>query len=318
MNCRSKYCPFSNTTMNTSLATSLPTFSGSSEDNIEYFLDQFNSIANLENWDKNKKLILLKLNCKGDALKYLMNDPSANKETDFNNLETLLKNKFKRKQETFQEIQQKFSKIKHLPNQTISDLAEVISEYATKYINKNNSSDPAIVELTENIKLTKFLDALRADLKCEVKKLGPKNFNEAVRIAKNIENAISETPNTNSSYDLQINTLLQQQLESNKIIQELSSKLNNLPTANVNAIASTSNNLHNSETVKCHICYKNHLTTKCWNFPGNRNPYHQNNFNSRGNYNRHPTYFRSTRGNFRRGRNNVRPYYRDSERRNLN
>ncbi|GBO21867.1 hypothetical protein AVEN_157174-1, partial [Araneus ventricosus] len=71
-------------------------------------------------------------------------------------------------------------------------LAEQVSSTTEKFSNPNNSEEENIVNLTEKLKLSKFIEALRSDIRVEVKKLGPKTFKSAVAIGKNIDNALSD------------------------------------------------------------------------------------------------------------------------------
>lgn len=288
--CKSKYCPFES--MSSNIASSLRTFSGQSED-IEHFLVKFKLVAELEKWGADKKVLMLKLACQDQALKFILTDPKAKEETEFEELEKLLIEKFKKK-ESFSHIQANFSNIKQKQGQSVKDLSEEITEIVNKYTKANESQDAILSDLNEKMKLTKFLEALRPDIKLEVKKTGPKNFKNAVATAINIEQALEENPPINTDFDLQINALLQQQVQSNQIIQNLTEKIENLqPTHQVNNVASTSRisshqNFQNRERVQCHICFKGHRTTNCWYFPREQN-------------------VRGARQNFRynRGRNNT-------------
>ncbi|GBL95329.1 Transposon Tf2-6 polyprotein, partial [Araneus ventricosus] len=71
-------------------------------------------------------------------------------------------------------------------------LAEQVSSTTDKFSNPIDSEEENIVNLTEKLKLSKFIEALRPDIRVEVKKLGPKIFKSAVAIAKNIDNALSD------------------------------------------------------------------------------------------------------------------------------
>lgn len=80
-----------------SLAASLPTFAGGQQDNFYFFLDKVNQLAKLEKWPTEKTLLVFKLNLKGDALNFLMNDSVANKTTDFTQLTKLFSEKYSKK-----------------------------------------------------------------------------------------------------------------------------------------------------------------------------------------------------------------------------
>ncbi|GBN95044.1 hypothetical protein AVEN_221095-1 [Araneus ventricosus] len=74
----------------------------------------------------------------------------------------------------------------------ISEFADQVSLNTEKFINPNNREENNLENLTEKLKLSKFIEALRSDIRMEVKKLGPKSFKSAVAMAKNVENALSE------------------------------------------------------------------------------------------------------------------------------
>ncbi|GBM60461.1 hypothetical protein AVEN_219866-1, partial [Araneus ventricosus] len=131
-------------------------------------------------------------------------------------------------------------------------LAEQVSYTTEKFSNPNNSEEENTINLTEKLKLSKFIEALRSDIRVEVKKLGPKTFKSAVAIAKNIDNALSENGGELNVTDSGINQILCQQLNTNKQILELSEKVNAISSQNfcVNSLteapATTSNNVQSN------------------------------------------------------------------------
>ncbi|GBN68241.1 hypothetical protein AVEN_39528-1 [Araneus ventricosus] len=203
-------------------------------------------------------------------------------------------------------------------HRTVRDLAEQVSSTTDKFSNPNNSEEENIINLTEKLKLSKFIEALRPDIRVEVKKLGPKNFKSAVAIAKNIDNALSDDGAEINVTDSGINQILSQQLSTNKQILELSEKVNAISSQNlcVNSLteapATNSNNVQSYQQSPCQICGNlNHKANNCFHFT--RGNYYRGNV--RANYNRtfrannfHPyrsranqrsNYGRGFRGNFR-------------------
>jgi len=304
-----------------SLVNSMSTFDGS---NVRYFIKQFNDIANLEKWNAERKNVVFKLLCKGKALEYIINDPVASKTDDFEVLQELVKQKFTQS-ESFELIQEKFSSIKQKSDQRVKDLAEEISASAYKYLDLGASQDPSFIKLAENIKLTKFLDALRGDIRIEVKKLGPKNFESAVKIASNVESALDDADKQSdeSNAKFEINALMQQTLQQKNELAQMAEKLNKLSSSVVpigvlndsNTSTSTSNQMDSE--IRCHICFKRHITTQCWYFPkpnvnndirGNHSVSNNQNFYRRqqGRFNhpyRGPRQFFNSRGSNRAGNN---------------
>ncbi|GBO12738.1 hypothetical protein AVEN_160213-1 [Araneus ventricosus] len=273
--------------MSNSLIASLTPFKGN-EDSFDFFVKHINDIAKLEKWGEAKKILVLKLNLKDEALKFLVSKPKIEEISDFDSLVKKLEEKFCKKP-NFDEAQRQFNNLKQTVSQSISDLAEQVSSTTEKFSNPNNSEEENIVNLTEKLKLSKFIEALRPDIRVEVKKLGPKTFKSAVAIAKNIDNTLSDDGGEINVTDSGINQILSQQLSTNKQILELSEKVNAISSQNlcVNSLteapATNSNNVQSNLQSPCQICGKfNHKANNCFHFTcGN---YYRG--NSRESYNR--------------------------------
>ncbi|GBM49055.1 Retrovirus-related Pol polyprotein from transposon 17.6 [Araneus ventricosus] len=270
-----------------SLISSLTPFKGGNE-NFDFFIKQFIEIARIEKWGEAKKILVLKLNLKDEALKFLVSNPKLEELDHFDSLVKKLEEKFCKKP-NFEEAQRQFNNLKQKVSQSISDLAEQVSSTTDKFSNPNNSEEENIVNLTEKLKLSKFIEALRPDIRVEVKKLGPKNFKSAVAIAKNIDNALSDDGAEINVTDSGINQILSQQLNTNKQILELSEKVNAISSQNlcVNSLteapATNSNNVQSNQQSPCQICGKlNHKANNCFHYT--RGNYYRGNV--RPNYNR--------------------------------
>ncbi|GBO18188.1 Transposon Tf2-6 polyprotein [Araneus ventricosus] len=270
-----------------SLISSLTPFKGGNE-NFDFFIKQFIEIAKLEKWSEAKKILVLKLNLKDEALKFLVSNPKLEEINHFDSLVKKLEEKFCKKP-NFEEAQRQFNNLKQKVSQSISDLAEQVSSTTDKFSNPNNSEEENIINLTEKLKLSKFIEALRPDIRVEVKKLGPKNFKSAVAIAKNIDNALSDDGAEINVTDSGINQILSQQLSTNKQILELSEKVNAISSQNlcVNSLteapATNSNNVQSYQQSPCQICGKlNHKANNCFHYT--RGNYYRGNV--RPNYNR--------------------------------
>ncbi|GBL71094.1 hypothetical protein AVEN_178087-1, partial [Araneus ventricosus] len=269
-----------------SLISSLTPFKGGNE-NFDFFIKQFIEIAKLEKWGEAKKILVLKLNLKDEALKFLVSNPKLEELDHFDSLVKKLEEKFCKKP-NFEEAQRQFNNLKQKVSQSISDLAEQVSSTTDKFSNPNNSEEENIINLTEKLKLSKFIEALRPDIRVEVK-LGPKNFKSAVAIAKNIDNALSDDGAELNVTDSGINQILSQQLSTNKQILELSEKVNAISSQNlcVNSLseapATNSNNVQSNQQSPCQICGKlNHKANNCFHYT--RGNYYRGNV--RPNYNR--------------------------------
>ncbi|GBN30949.1 Transposon Tf2-9 polyprotein [Araneus ventricosus] len=270
-----------------SLISSLTPFKGGNE-NFDFFIKQFIEIAKIEKWSEAKKILVLKLNLKDEALKFLVSNPKFEEIDNFDSLVKKLEEKFCKKP-NFEEAQRQFNNLKQKVSQSISDLAEQVSSTTDKFSNPNNSEEENIVNLTEKLRLSKFIEALRPDIRVEVKKLGPKNFKSAVAIAKNIDNALSDDGAELNVTDSGINQILSQQLSTNKQILELSEKVNAISSQNlcVNSLseapATNSNNVQSYQQSPCQICGKlNHKANNCFHYT--RGNYYRGNV--RANYNR--------------------------------
>ncbi|GBO03964.1 hypothetical protein AVEN_116412-1 [Araneus ventricosus] len=265
--------------MSNCLVASLTPFKGN-EYSFDFFVKQINDIARLEKWGEAKKILVLKLNLKDEAIKFLVSNPKLEEIDHFDSLVKKLKEKFC-KLPNFEEAQRQFNNLKQKVSQSISDLAEQVSSTTEKFSNPNNSEEENIVNLTEKLKLSKFIVALRSDIRVEVKKLGPKTFKSAVAIAKNIDNALSDDGGELNVTDSGINQILSQQLNTNKQILELSEKVNAISSQNlcVNSLteapATNSNNVQSYQQSPCEICGKlNHKANNCFHYT--RGNYYRN------------------------------------------
>ncbi|GBM73964.1 hypothetical protein AVEN_121778-1 [Araneus ventricosus] len=305
--------------MSNSLVASLTPFKGQ-EDSFEFFVKQLNDIARLEKWGEAKKILVLKLNLKDEALKFLVSNPKLEEIHEFDSLVKKLKEKFF-KQPNFEEAQRQFHNLKQKVSQSISDLADQVSLSTEKFVNPKGSEEENLVTLTEKLKLSKFIEALRPGIRVEVKKLGPKSFKSAVAMAKNIDNGLSEDSGEFNATDSGINQILSQQLNINKQILELSERVNAISTENmtVNSLTeapSTCSNVQINQQIQCQICGKfNHIARNCFLYTrgrfnrGNNSISYNRIFRSnsfhpyRSRSNQRSNFGRSFRGNFRSASN---------------
>lgn len=268
-----------------SLASSLQIFTGTIDENLNFFLNNLEQIADLEKWDIRKKALILKLNLSGNALK-VISEAKINPDDEYNELVKLLKEKFSKKT-NFAESQSKFNSLSQKPNQSIRDLIEEVDRTTNEYLEINRDSNSETLNLALKMKSQKLLDSMRPDIRVEVMKRGATNFQEIGKIAKDVENALNLNDHhlNNLTKSTEIELMLKSQIESNKRIEELTKKIENLSNVKaVNNIAQS--NASNSQSISCHICCKRHLTTDCWYYPTNVNrnnnrkfkPYDRTNF----------------------------------------
>ena len=93
------------------LASLLPSFSGMPEEDVNFFLQQFEDIANLNNWNTQRRLIILKSRLHKDALAYLISEQSLREENNYVEFKRKLQSKFG-KEISFNETQNAFLKLK--------------------------------------------------------------------------------------------------------------------------------------------------------------------------------------------------------------
>lgn len=240
----------------------LPNFDGKKENNIEYFIDQYDQVIKLAELHETLKVIVLKNKISGTARDTLINSPEIFNENNYENLKSKLIQMFKPCL-SLEDAQDNFEKLKQNPTQTIGDFAKVLDAAANKYLVGSGLSDKeGAIEFLDKMKFTKFLDNIRPDIALEVRKIGPNTYTEAVEIGKKIEKAFNSIPKES------INTMTV--ADSNKLCETLfalnkkqSDEINELKNqlAKIN-IASSQNS---SKPEICEICNKrNHKTSMCW------------------------------------------------------
>ncbi|GBO36130.1 hypothetical protein AVEN_125070-1 [Araneus ventricosus] len=120
------------------------------------------------------------------------------------------------------------------------------------------------------------MESLRPDIRTQVKILGPSSFEEVIKQACNAEIAFNDTVATSSNVftPAEVNILLANHFGSNKKIEELNKKLENLTQISVNNHSASEprdkgvfkRNGHGGSAfnikIKCHICGKCHITTE--------------------------------------------------------
>lgn len=72
--------------------------------------------------------------------------------------------------------------VKQSPGQSIQNLAEQIEKVTKEYVNINATQNEEIKELQENLACTKFLEALRVDIRFEILKLELKILHRQLRL----------------------------------------------------------------------------------------------------------------------------------------
>lgn len=169
-------------------------FDNKKETNINYFLLQFDNLIEQTNYGPSHKLTILKAKITGPARDRLMQDESVFLETDLKKFKEKLKELFAIKC-NFSSAQNLFFGLKQNPNQSISDFIAEFNAAANIYIKKSgqDTAEQNNTKFLDQMKLARFLDAIRADIGLEIRKNMPENFAEACKVALKLEEAYSQT-----------------------------------------------------------------------------------------------------------------------------
>lgn len=291
----------------TSLASSLPMFSGEKSECFEFFISSIEAIASLEKWSMDRKVLVLKLHLSGKALSYFNNHRAIDQNSTFDQIKKILEDKFQKKVDE-EQISQKFNSLSQRVDQSVTDLIDEVSSTIEDYLNINQNSSEDVINIAERLKSQKFMDALRPEIRSDVIKTGAKNFKEMARHAVNIEKALNSLAGVcnNATTSTEIQFLIKSQIDNQKKINDLTNIVEGFQSKQVANAISVQNKPNETKKVTCHICGKNHITTKCWYYPTNFHPYRNNRGHFRG------------RGNFRGNSNNFRRNFRGNVRGNFN
>lgn len=288
----------------------LPIFDGSQEQCPEFFFNQFDEIANLAQWTPSHKTILLKHRLRGEARQILQNNVTMQSETNYEKLKCMILDHFVKTKSLLQR-QAEFQAIKQIPGMTPRQLALKISSAAKVFLKYTSSDEPQCKTLIENTLLGRFCDALRPDLRVELRKYAPQTFEEAIQRATILDEAltehsllvgnVSESPGTN-----EIIKLIQTQAEiQDAKLEALTLQINSIQN---NAEKTTNVPQFSKNTVICQYCGKvGHVVPDCWFFQSLnlQNNSEQGNKHERKNPRDLNTFRRnySNRRNFNRDRN---------------
>ena len=242
-----------------SILSLLPSFENNENEDIDYFISQIDAICGLAKLDKAVKLILLRNKLKGAALQFVTQNEQMREEQNYDTFKVKLTERFKKDKNIF-EAQNAFMTTEQKQSETVKQFKERIETAAAKFLSATRLQDSqGAIQFNEKLKLSKFLDGLRPEIKLETKMRGPQNFQEAFEIAKTIEMALNgtETPVNNITQDTTIlDIVLQGQKEQDLKMQQIEKKLEELTRANTQ---------QNNQQIICQICGKpRHTARQCW------------------------------------------------------
>ena len=137
-----------------SLAYSLWLFHGKEGEHFKAFLKQFQLLAKLENWDKQRAIEILLLNLKDKAYKFITSDPVTETCTKLSEYIDKLTEKYNIKK-SFKKNE--IDNINQQPGQSIQQIVDLISVKEKEYLNPTNSNERQIHTLTENSKMSQCI-----------------------------------------------------------------------------------------------------------------------------------------------------------------
>ena len=255
----------------------LPNFGGKEGENLSYFFVQFQQIAELAGWPKNSWHIILKSKLHGDALRLLASDAIMQQETDFSKLKLML-SKFYIKSKSLLQEQNEFHSITQSPEMTVSQLAQNIRSAAQSYLLNNVVNQDQNNELIDKLMLARFSEALRIDLRWELRKCNPQTFQDAVDKSILLEDAYEHKSQLINCIESNTTKLENEELKNEKF--ETQNKLQQLQ-AEINAIK-----IEKEKPIKCMACGKlGHFLAECWVYldfkkSSSKNNYHAQNLDT--------------------------------------
>lgn len=233
----------------------LPNYSAKKEENFDFFIAQFEQVAQMAQWNDVQKLLLLKSKLHGDALQILAADFSMQSATSFDSLKIMLSDHFKTDKSLLQK-QADFNAIRQLPGMTPRQLAMKLKSAAHLFLNLKDLHDGNGMSVIDTILLSRFCEALRDDVKWEVRKANPKTFEQAIDIAQSMDEIftekslavgmVSDSPSTTKLVNL---------IETQAIIQQQKfDQISNQINAVVNVPSTAPNYDNESKTALCIAC----------------------------------------------------------------
>lgn len=246
-----------------SLIANFPKFDAEKHNNFQSFIKDFDELINETKISEKLKIIILKSKLSGKAKEIISDSSDLNAETDYQSFKTKLINIFK-PTEDFEDAQNEFFVTKQKPSQSIEEYGRLFLKKANKYMMTSGQADKEGVKIfMDKMKLKNFLGSINPMIALDVRKMGPKSFEEAYEQAKKIEKAIKLCP------EVEVNQI--QSNESNLLTQSLFDIQKNYQEE-INTLKRNMENLklsdRNGQEVKkkwCFICeISSHETKNCY------------------------------------------------------
>lgn len=270
-------------------------YDGKRENNIQFFINEFDRAAAQTEFGNEVKLIILRSKFVGMARERLQSDMELNSETDYAKFKEKAIQTFTIKK-TFGESHNEFSKIQQKPTEIMSDYIVRFNLVAAKFFEISGFSSKADAKkLFDLMKLHRFLESIKPDIALEIRKRGIDKYKEATELALTIENAFVSVKHeelnaisTNTATTEFCESLLKKnEAQAHELIQ-LRSELEKLKVREKEKLQ---NNPRNNAKY-CSICnLRNHDTESCRYNVRNKRQYRDNNYQRN-----FPTHRQNTQG----------------------
>lgn len=247
------------------ILAAIPPFDGMKNKNITNFLQQFENFAQVANLTEELKILFLKSKITGKAKEIVDANPDIQATKTLNELADKLKEEF-RSTPSAAKSHNELMGLKQKPTQNIDDFARAINCKAAQFLAESGQTEKAgAKDLLELVKFNKFMEGMRPDIAFEVRKAGPQNFSQAIKLAKQIEVALTANEET-------ANSLITQNTDSTlfKTILDLTAahkeEINSL-NQKIAELSINKNTQQNQNYTRkfCHVCQLyGHDTQSCW------------------------------------------------------
>lgn len=206
-------------------------FDGEREE-CKFFFSQIDEIGKVMGWNDDEKLLIARSKLKGKAMRFLISDPSLSEMRNYQKFKSTFVEYFEDEID-LNAHHLKFNNIKMKDQESIKNLAHRIILAANNYLGSAEVYTEQTQKMLDKLRLSKFIDALTPELQMEVLKSNPKSFNDAIKVASSVQNAMD------SLAQIKLNNLLMKssneaQYATNIMeseILELRQELNNLKIA---------------------------------------------------------------------------------------
>lgn len=251
----------------------VPELNGSDHNECITFFEKFDAICQLGDWNDAERIAILKSRLRGNANKFFITSHELRQEKSYTEFKKKILDYFTTKPSiTSQQLL--FSSAKQAVGESVKELANRITNLTLTYVGEEKLND-ASQQIINKIRLSKFIEALDIEYKRQVMLANPTDFNQAVEIAMNCEQAMFATqpisqvndfvPGKNIHDNNQLNILQKQQEQFNtNLISLLAEQMNAIKLAPKNEDKMQSNQQVEKTNLTCVFCgKKNHLMIDC-------------------------------------------------------